>query len=316
MQAPHIESGKTMKITNRMEIIRAVSSIENQYCAFCKQHNYDAANNTVEYLGFNLSGELFAPHIFKLYYTTAQSLRYSHPFVEELRKRDMIRALNHISDSINIDCNRYEIGLAHRTNENMDWLFTRLAQIFPVGIDGVYHVVEALSELRITDDANYCKAAMFFLGFIEQSPEGGMFRVDTLKLHYLLRRCLYPDRIGNNFTVDNVVSLQQLESSKIDAFTQLVSVVRPITMLPGVEVWMAAIDFSLLAKQKYKIYLKGCSLHGYESLSKELAHCGSRLLAQQVLGYERWAAMHPELEQYGLAVCLDSSQQMTVNFYH
>lgn len=299
------------------EILYISSLIEAQYRSFGAQYDYFIGSNMVEFFGLNLSGEPQAPCTFKLYYNTAQSLNFTHPFIRELRERGMVRSLNHILDSTNIDYTRYEIGLARRTNDNMNWLLTRLAQIFPIAPSSkMAQVIDALSILRITDDEDYQKAALYYLGFIEQKFNVKKPYISTLKLHYLLRHCQDPNKIGKNFTVNNTFSLNQLQLSGLHTFKQLVDIVQPLVTLPGVEVWMAAIDFFKDKRRKYKIYLKNYALHGYKTLSQSLAGYGSPILAEHVLGYEKWVTAHPELEQYGLAICLDSTQKLTVNFYH
>ncbi len=296
---------------------RIADSIEAQYRIFCAQHDYTVGNNTVEFLGINLNGGPEGFCTFKLYYNTAQSLYFTHQFIDELRTRNMLSALNRIIDSESAECIRYEIGLANRTNENMNWLFSRLADACDAATHAsMMQAINALSELRITDDERYSKAAMYFLGFKELKSEAEKFHIDTLKLHYLLRRCLDPDTIGKNFIVDNVASLHQLKTSGLLPFERLINIAQPISELPGCEVWMAAIDFFSDGRQKHKIYLKKCAAHGYEKLAMELMRCGAFALAQIVRGYEKWVSFHQELEQYGLAVCLDSTQRLTVNFYH
>ena len=295
-----------------------VKSIEEAYCDFCSRQKNFLGSCSSEFLGINLNNNLSIPISFKRYYRAPQNIVDMNKFIKNLNARNMLHAVNFIDDTLYCsDSIRYEIALTHRTNENMDWLFKELKKILPDTINkNMNHIVSALSDISITSDANYKKAAIFFIGFIEKVELLGLSRIDVFKLYYILRNCSSPDSIGKNFTTDNVIFLNKLEYSGLTPFIKLTSIIRPLVNNFECDLWLSAIDFTSNNMMKYKIYIKKCKQTIYSKLAKNFLAIGETFLSQQILGYGEWISQHPELEQYGLAVCVDSNSVLTINLYH
>ena len=84
----------------------------------------------------------------------------------------------------------------------------------------------------------------------------------------------------------------------------------------GGELWMAAVDYYRNGLNKYKIYIKKFSDTIYERMIARFQALGCGHLAEQIAAYRDWVFLHPELERYGIAFCLDTQGMWSVNFYH
>ena len=304
----------TGRRTNMNDIIE---SLEKAYHNFCIRQKYFYGSIPSEFIGINLNNNLSLPYSFKRYYSITQNISNMNIFIKTLNERNMIHAINSIDDTSHHNSIIYEIALAHRTNENMNWLFSKLKQLLPYNINiNMEYIKKSLSNITITNDNNYKNAAIFFIGFVEKKISPHMSTIDTFKLYYLLRYCSSPDNIGKNFKIDNNLFFNKLKNSEITSFIKLISLIKPFIYNSKCDLWLAAIDFLSNNNMKYKIYVKGYDITIYDYLAKKFVELGEFYLSKQIVGYKEWISRHQELEQYGLAVCVDSNSLFTVNLYH
>ena len=290
--------------------------IETAYRDFCTKQKFYSGSISSEFLGINLNNNLSIPVSFKRYYRVTKYFIDKNIFIKRLDNRKMIHAINFVDDTLNDDIIRYEIALTRRTNENMNLLFSELKNILPNEINAdMKYTTNLLSNISITDKVNYKMAAIFFIGFVEKEIYKGVFDIKTFKIYYILRHCLDPDNIGKNYKIDNIFFLKNIEDSGVIFFTKLVSIVKLLIYDSECDLWLLGIDFSL-NNTKYKIYIKPHNINIYKNLAKIFLQMGEILLSQQILGYEEWIVKHPELERYGLALCIDSHSILTINLYH
>ncbi len=283
--------------------------LERQYQSFLLSHGKASNPTHVEYIGVNFFQKEDEAPVWKAYYTTEESLPDVPPLLQPLIDRRMIRALNKIDDTIHHDCIRYEIGLACRTNENMKWLYQWLFSLYPE-LENKITELHHLSRLPCCSLPEYQYAAMYFLGMISGE------QVNAVKLHYLLRLCKDSDKIGKNYVVRNRESLDALRGTGVPALVTLTECMSNLLEHVELELWMAAVDYFRDSAAKYKIYAKKYSAKLYGCLSTLMERYGCDRISKQVHTYQEWIAAHPELEQYGFALCLTEDGQWSLNFYH
>ena len=226
----------------------------------------------------------------------------------------MIHALNKIDDTVNHDCIRYEIGLQHRTNSNMSFINHWIMELFPE-IKIHRDELNRFYSIKCVNDKDYQYAALYFLGLIAD-----IFSIPpqtkAIKLHYLLRKCSDPDNIGKQYTTDNNYFLEVLSNLGVPEMKQLCKLIGALIESAGGELWMAAVDYYKGNFRKYKIYIKNFSDLAYKAMITNFYALGCIHLAEQINIYQSWLSLHPELEHYGIALCLDSNGIWSINFYH
>lgn len=289
--------------------------LEQAYQDFRAEHTQAQSQDFVEYLGINFSGEQDTPPVFKAYYTTAKSMQQIPAVLQPLVDRNMIHALNKIDDTVNRGCARYEIGLQNRTNANMAFIDRWMGELFPE-IEQYRDEVNRFYSIRCVEDEEYRHAALYFLGLILQPDSPNRLQAKAIKLHYLLRKCSDPDRIGKAYTTDTPYFLKVLAGLEIPEMCRLCDLTGALLEAAGGELWMAAVDYYRNGLHKYKIYIKKFSDEIYESMIRRFRALGCARLAQQIAVYRDWIFRHPELERYGIAFCLDTRGVWSVNFYH
>ena len=156
------------------------------------------------------------------------------------------------------------------------------------------------------------------------------FLLDLLKKKYL-HTCLplthssyiiFYDIVHRQIILEKILRLiiifffNKLKNSEITSFIKLISLIKPFIYNSKCDLWLAAIDFLSNNNMKYKIYVKGYDITIYDYLAKKFVELGEFYLSKQIVGYKEWISRHQELEQYGLAVCVDSNSLFTVNLYH
>lgn len=286
--------------------------IENQFKKFLEAYPSASCSSCVEYIGLNFSALNTMP-IFKAYYETKKSLEHPHPLLQPLIKKGLIRTLNRIDDTVNSGKVRYEIGLRHRTNENMLWLYDWIFQLSPALKLKAIDEINNLSRLKCSEHPLYQYASMYFMGLIINNLE----EIEAIKFHYLLRVCSDTDKINKNFHIDNEGYLCALKNTNIQAFSTLSDRVFELIKNIPAELWIAAVDYYIDKAPKYKIYIKNFS-------SDDMCKCLMfimndnyfKTLVENIKSYRHWLISHQELKLYGIALCLSEDGQWSLNFYH
>lgn len=290
-------------------------SLESEFLKFKEKNKDSNSTEHVEFIGINLSNELYNKPVFKAYYTTAKSMENIPDLLKTLEKKQMIRAINRIDDTVNQGCVRYEIGLKNRTNRNMDFIYKWLYSICSE-LQSHRNEIERLCSIKCTNLNDYQYAALYFIGLIADVTNQYMPMVRAIKLYYLLRQCSNPEKIGENYTINNYDSFQLLYSLQIPEIEKIVLFIQELLKKNTGELLMTAVDYYENGFSKYKIYIKGCSKNIFEHMIKKFEISDCEILAKRIHSYAKWIKEHPELECYGIAICLDSSGGWSVNIYH
>ena len=297
-----------------------VSTLESAYLHFIKDKKIHYSNK-IEFLGINLYDNYQQMPIFKIYYNdlrsqdTFKKSMLMTELISLLLKRNMVRSLNLIHDTVNYNCLRYEIGLINRTNNNMNFVYSWLFSTFPT-ILKYKDEITAFKHIPCSRDKEYKLASLYFLGIIVNSELSYSNKIEAIKLHYLLRNCENINRINKNYIVDNDYYLYILTRLEISQIKIIASFIMRLKNTVTLELWIAGVDYYHSTKAKYKIYFKKFSEKIYEKLISEFYKINCVALADNIHTYRQWLKLHPELEQYGIAICLDTCNQWSINFYH
>lgn len=288
--------------------------LQDEYEAFINAQMQGRSPADIEFLGINLQNCCDARPVFKCYFATGESLRTQNALLADFSRRDMIRALNRISDTAFPGRTRYEIGLKNRSNTNMRWLGRWIEDAFPVS-DRQEREIRSMGELTCCDLPEYRHSALYFLGFIANDDRP--MPLSAIKLHYLLRKCEDPDNIGMNYQVDNVERLQFLRKSGIAPLGVLADAVgKLLESTEGIELWMAAMDYFLQGTSKYKIYIKTVGGDLLEPIRRLLTDRKLEHLVCQLDACEKCLMTPPDRRLYGAAFCVTPEEDWSLNMYY
>jgi hypothetical protein len=301
----------------RTDMIREeqqIQKLEDSYKKFIGNFDDDGLAEKTEYVGANLSIKNGTPHVdYKLYFNTKASLEAHHPIVDSLHEKGMLRAVTKIHDTEHGDCDRFDLGLAKRTKENMTFFLELLSEHAPIMQEHLDEIC-LLNQMKISDNPEEASAALYFFGFLEI---GG--KVEAVKPHFLTRFCADTDRIGIDDHYNDDYYLQFLMETEIVHFKKIVPLVETLLETVGGHLWMVAADYFQNGVVKYKIYVKKRGIELYHGLRKAIKASDIReknLLIDGLESLECWHRQHCELMVDGIAVGLDVKGRWSLNFYY
>jgi hypothetical protein len=89
-------------------------TLGNKLDAFIKLYSQDFELGYVDYLGINIPSVLDGELTFKIYYINKVSRQVSHPLINFLEEKGMIRYVTMVRDKKNRSRARYDVGLKNR----------------------------------------------------------------------------------------------------------------------------------------------------------------------------------------------------------
>ncbi len=275
---------------------------------FICSNSSDFEEKRVDYLGVNIFPDEKKQSVFKIYYNDSASRTKSHPLIDFLKRRGMIRFLTMVQDRTDPHRLRFDVGLKNRTNENMlevfkwlsehTWMFERNSS-----------EIRKLSAMKATELENHDFAALYFLGFISYDEE-----IAVLKCHFFNRICEDPDVLHKNFIFSDEYYLSFLSNSSIGGFAELSDLLKKALRHCGGHLWMTGADYTVTSSEKYKIYVKNPD-NPYTGLMAVFGEEKDRHLCEQIRNLMEWNDLHREYFCEGFAVCLDMEAAVSVNFY-
>lgn len=285
--------------------------LEEIYRCFYLQNLENMSPDEVDFIGLNLSEDSFD---FKIYERVKGRMETESPFLSELYYRDMLRCCNKVRDTVNTDCLRYEIGLGNRNNDNMKWLLKRMCRMFP-GLETYQKEIRQMCGMHISENPAYQLSSLYFLGVIEKK-EGLQESLQALKLHYLTRICEDTDHIGRNYQFEDIYYLNCLHDMGVPELSRLTDAARSfLENDKDIHLWMAAADYFLAGKCKYKIYFKNMTVKSGEMMSDWLEYVQQERLKSRLESTCKWMHGQETLHLYGAAICLDTREKWSLNFY-
>ncbi len=293
-----------------------LDQMEKEYLNFKIENKFDDLKEKICFLGINLDNDKNVITNFKIYLEAdINEIAKEVELINQLQKREMVHVVNRVIDKENETKLRYDIGLLNRNNENMCWLYQELKERCSF-LERNIEEINNMITLSTCQFSNYQYAALYFLGIIANLNDEGTEDVNVIKLHYLLRDCNNPEKIGEDYIIDNTVKFEQLKKIKENELTQIVEVIEEIIKNTSTELWIVAVDYYDNGKKKYKIYVKKTEKEQMMKIYDALLKRGINNLANKVLTYINWVKTHPELKCYGWALCYDNMGKWSLNFYY
>lgn len=282
--------------------------LEDRFNEFILQNQREFDNNYVDYLGINISASCDRELVFKIYYNDKTSHFQSHPLIDFLEGKGMIRYLTMVQDKKGDSKIRFDIGIKNRTNQNMMEVFEWLGSNTQIFVRNSTEI-KKLSSMKVTNLENYDYAGLYFLGFISVDD-----KISVLKCHYFNRVCENPDVLYKNISFADDYYLEFLSKSGIRKFAELTDLAKKTLKLCGGHLWMSGSDYSLTSSSKYKIYIKN-SINIYEGLLKSFSEEKYKYLKEQIYAVKNWNEQHREFFCEGFAICIDEQETISINFY-
>lgn len=282
-------------------ILGNIENIENEYRKIIKQ---DKTPQKIDFLGVNIEKTI----IMKLYLESKTD--NNNEFIISMTKKGIVGIINDVKDNCNFNKKRYEMQLINRTKDNMSWLYSFLARKYRFSARQ-RDKIRILEQLK--SDSEKRISALYFLGFI--SSENNKNVIECLKFHYLLRTCKNSNSINKDYYIDAKYVFEILRQTDNVHFGFLIDIVKPLVEKNLVELWIAGIDLFSANKEKFKIYFK---LRGdiLDILITILQDNKLFELEMQIKKYIQWNKLHKELNLYGMAICIDSNKNISMNFYN
>lgn len=282
-------------------ILENIENIENEYRKIIKQ---DKTPKKIDFLGVNIEKTI----IMKLYLESKTD--NNNEFIISMTKKGIVGIINDVKDNCNFNKKRYEMQLINRTKDNMSWLYSFLARKYRFSARQ-RDKIRILEQLK--SDSEKRISALYFLGFI--SSENNKNVIECLKFHYLLRTCKNSNLINKDYYIDAKYVFEILRQTDNVHFGFLIDIVKPLVEKNLVELWIAGIDLFSANKEKFKIYFK---LRGdiLDILITILQDNKLFELEMQIKKYIQWNKLHKELNLYGMAICIDSNKNVSMNFYN
>lgn len=284
------------------------SELKNMIDKFIEQHCHDFEARCVDYLGINISSKPNVESVLKIYYNNKVSKQQSHPLIDFLNKKEMVRYVTMVHDKNTSNRVRYDIGLKNRTDSNMKEIFNWLAINSKMFGENSPEIMK-LSQMKVTEKEGFSYAGLYFLGFISDFDE-----ISVLKFHFFNRICENPDILHKNICYADNYYLSYLRSSNIATFQSLSELLFRILDCCGGHLWMTGADYEINNHKKYKIYIKNPN-NTYEGLLKAFG-CGKfRYLQKQIMNVMEWNNNHQKFYCEGFAVCENELGVVSINFY-
>jgi hypothetical protein len=278
-----------------------MEDLKKQYQDFIENLKEPLDRKSIDYLGVNVFEKKKEP-VFKIYYATKASPCRDHPLISYLYARDMLRDFEMVKDTISSTYLRLDMAIKHRNNTNIQMFLDQLkdySDLYCECKDEVYQ----LAKMKITDSPEYQYASLYHLGITQENE-----RTESLKWYFLTRWCQNPDQPGRNSEYRDAYYLDYLTDTEIFEYQILVKYVnRILEGAPG-HLWLIGMDVKTASYRKYKIYIKDLQI-SYEQLEELL---DGRIKFAEV---ESWHQEHSEFELEGIALCLDTEGDFSVNLY-
>lgn len=279
------------------------------YDKYINKERIDITSETVDFIGINYAINT-NNYTFKTYYfpnsCINSSPKTSNSIISYTTNNKMNRFYWQVRDSLVI---REYISLFNRTNINICNLINFMAQRYTFINENLSEINE-LSKMNITNNTNYNYSSLYIIGFKESFNEEDS---EVVGIEWLTRKCPDPDDIGYEYFYDDKYFANYLKKLNIKAFLFILDKLS-VFINNDLHFWVFAIDYSK-KKKKYKIYLKGQSCKSLMPGNEILKNLFPDIYANIIAELDQFYIIHKELYLYGFALCIDTNENWSVNFY-
>ena len=282
--------------------------LQKKFDEFISQNQKEFVDQKVDYLGINISSGCTNELIFKIYYNNKSSRTKSHPLIDFLEQKGMIRYLTMVQDKKDPRRLRFDVGLKNRTNKNMHEVYAWLSEHTQM-FDKNRAEIEKLSAMKVTNLEDHDFAGLYFLGFIAVDEN-----ISVLKCHYFNRICENPDVLHKNIAFADDYYLSFLSDCGVNEYKEITPFLYKALEYCGGHLWMTGSDYALSSLRKYKIYIKN-PVNTYGGLLKTFSDNEYQHLQKQISDVMHWNEQHTEFYCEGFAICRDENAAVSINFY-
>ncbi len=281
--------------------------MQEQFERFFENRNIDLDTGVVDYLGINISDS--SENIeFKAYYEFEKNTD-NCDLVYFLNENDLIKYFSIVLSDKDLSLKRYDIGLKNRSNLNMEKLFDFLS--FNVPFFNIFsEEIRFLAKMKISNNCNNIYSSLYFLGFEDVDN-----KVDLLKLHFLTRKCEETSVSHKSYKFDDIYYLNYLKNTKNTVMLNLIPFAEEALHICGGNLWMIGFDCNKTNEYKCKIYIKKPS-YCYDALIEVCEKMFKNEIIERIELVKEWNRINHKYEIEGIALCLDSNNVFSINFYY
>lgn len=231
--------------------------------------------------------------------------------VEQAMEMGIVRCICRVNGTSGA---RTYFSLKNRTDQNMERLIRLLADRYAHIRNNVAEI-ELLSAMKVTDAKTSSYESMHMLGIKSASQMDGIVGVE-----WMLRKLPDPDAPGACYRFDDAYFVSYIDNVGGASFRNLLYYIQKEKLIStcddglGLHLWLAAVDYYPDGSKKYKLYMKGEGLLDISKVSKSFCNiCPS--VEPYVSSVLRFLRSHTDLELYGFAICIDTNQCLSFNYY-
>lgn len=283
------------------------SIIQEQFERFSKNANIDFDSDVVDYLGINISAS--SENIEFKAYCEFEKNTNNCDLVYFLTGNDLIKYFSVVLSDKDLSAKRYDIGLKNRSNLNMEKLFDYLS----INVPFFYIFSEEINffaKMKISNNCNDIYSSLYFLGFADVDNN-----IDLLKLHFLTRKCEETNVSHKAYKFDDLYYLNYLKNTKNTAMLNLIPFAEEALHICGGNLWMIGFDCNKTNEYKCKIYIKKPS-YCYDALIEVCEKMFKSEMIEKIELVKEWNRINRKYKIEGIALCLDSNNVFSINFYY
>lgn len=286
-------------------------TLDELYRSFIEERNKRITADTVDFIGFNfnLSSNKYELKEYAFPISCLENTPQTNNFIiNYANSRNMVRFFWTARGFNSDNSQRYYICLMNRNNNNVLDLLNQLGSEYPVIKNNFTEIIK-LSNMKICEDTLFQYSSFYLLAF----KDSERFSSNTVGIEWLTRKCPDSDDIGFNYSYDDAYFSNYLEEIQINDFLKINDKLKPFV---GVDLhyWFFAIDYSG-TKKKYKIYLKGDRfsklLPGIDVMKVLFPETKQRIIQEM----DCFIQAHKDLVFYGIALCVDTEENWSINYY-
>lgn len=281
------------------------NEIESEYHRFTKTVLSQKSLDEIDFIGLNVDEK--GAYTFKCYDiadVNCESVIQSHPFVCNVNKLDMLRACSYVRKSDHHVSLQFELGLKNRTNTKMQELMELVRYQGIIDEDQMLEILRA-SQLPVSWKDNYHNSALFVIGIANQK---GIGRI--LKSYFLPYKSSDPELFYKDRCFDDLYFLSEWQELCPDFVQVIIPYVNIALRIENSHLWMFAIDHAESGWSKYKIYIQNKEANLLQMIGKSMI--GEKIVDAAIC----WQEIHPELVPKGIACCISSDQNKSLNVYY
>lgn len=265
----------------------------------------------IDFVGINLDGgkELSAGR--KYYLKPERNLSLLPYQYDKYFPYECFSYFTPITDPEGIRNTNFDIRLKNRSTQNILHIIDNLEKNSD-GFSEWREEVLKFSSLPVSSDQDYYYSSLYYLCIVMYNELPAMY-----KFHYLTRQCEDTDNISTG-RYNNELFYEKIAGFNIPQLMAILPIIDYLLKNTDSDLWMVGSDYNFMNQtRKYKLYIKFNSGTETEILS----------VLKYILAFSKLTQFDYQIDNlcnlqknpfglYGLGVCCDSKQNLSMNFYY